>query len=1530
MIKRLVCILVILVFLAGMLPAVPARAAVASTFTVNTFDDPLSPSCPTICSLREAIDQANAAPGSTVVLPPGIYNVWRRQIDISADMTINGQESILDAGNLSRLLSITSNVTINDLTFRSGTSLAGSAINFSASGKTLTLNNTEFQYNTATGGDGGAIYSTGHLVIHQSLFDNNSVTGSGGAIYSTGSLTMDNTTLSANRATMDGGAIVINTGTATLTNDTIAFNKADTDLNNTGNGGGLSITAGATVTLIDTILSNNADLSGIILYPDCAGDVTVTSHNNLLTSGDGCVGITSSVTNQVGVDPGLKPLDYNGGPLRTHAIDGTSLAADKGAGCAVLDQRGLVRPPTICDIGAYEFKLPFQVNSPADSADADLNDTDCLDLTGHCTLRAALQQADAEPGLNEIEILATAGIIRDNISSLVVHDSVYIYSKGAVVEAGGFFPLFQASAGKKYLEIRGLSLRPVPGEYASYHEFFDLFNAGTTLVDVSMDGGAVKSSAGSSAISVTSARLALVSSLITNVLSFSPGAGIDGHSAFIQLADSTLSGNVSEGEGGGLAMTGGSAELRGSTIRANTAAAVAGGGGVSLDSTARLRLSNTIIAGNSTSDGAVNDCKGAFASEGYNLIGAGDTCNGFTDGVKHDHVGNVAAPFSAGLSALGYYGGLTRTHSLGASGAAYNGGNPAAADSSPQACSAFDQRGARRTLSICDIGAYEYVAPLVVTDAGDSVDATPGDGVCKDTNNHCTLRAAIDESNANPDLTSIQLSVVGPIVLTIPGTGEADNHTGNLNINEPVELYGAGPYASVIDGGRLDGVLTIASGANTVLRDLSLVNGLQTTGTGAGLYANDVQVILQNVVVQNNQSNNPAANLKGAGIANGGFMSLLYSQVVKNSETVGYGGGAGIFNEGGLTILRSQVNDNMITASTPVSLLGGAGILNSGALELYQSAVERNTYTNGYGGGMFNLLAGRIDITASLVDGNMAMTGAGIYNGADMSLISSTISGNAATADGGGIYNAAGKTIAMRGVTLTDNSADSDHDTVGDGGGLLNGSGSVVSLSNSILAGNHDPSLVNGVLSQDCAGTLPASQGYNLTGCGVLGQPGDLNIANPLLGPLQNNGGPTFTQTPLPGSPALKAGYPMPPDDSKFAYCTNLDQRNVLRPDQALSCDIGAFQTVGSIAVNDAGDSHDVAPGDGVCLDSGGRCTLRAALEEAGGKGFLTPVSVPSGLKTISLPFGPLTPSGDAYVIGPGAGLLTLDALQNGAGLWIDAHRAVLMRGMTFANGKGTPAGGGGNVFVRGDLTLQDVSVRSGYAGIGGGIAVMPEGVLTLENSDVVNNQADTGGGGLLIYGSLEMNNVTVAGNTSKSDGGGLELVLGGVAKLNNVTIATNTADSDHANGGSGGGYAMVGSRIVLEMANSILAGNTSLSSQSPDCFGSLVSFGYNLFGDTTGCTITPGTGDQSGANPRLSPLTFYGSGTSVLPFQGNSPALNAGNPAAPGGAFPACLASDQHGTPRPQVTPGQSVLRCDIGAFEAYTLHTFLPSVRR
>ncbi|HTP08721.1 MAG TPA: choice-of-anchor Q domain-containing protein, partial [Anaerolineae bacterium] len=199
-------------------------------------------------------------------------------------------------------------------------------------------------------------------------------------------------------------------------------------------------------------------------------------------------------------------------------------------------------------------------------------------------------------------------------------------------------------------------------------------------------------------------------------------------------------------------------------------------------------------------------------------------------------------------------------------------------------------------------------------------------------------------------------------------------------------------------------------------------------------------------------------------------------------------------------------------------------------------------------------------IDNSTFTGNIATNGDGgglIDFSLHLYLTNDTLSDNQAMRHGGGMTNNAGF-LRLNNVTIANNTADSDHDGNGDGGGLYNDlSGRTVNFFNTLLASNVDTS----GQAPDCAGELTSSD-YNLIqstlGCTITGTTThNITGINPLLGPLQNNSGPTWTRALLPGSPAIDAGRPTLP--LNLFPCATTDQRGIARP-IGPQCDIGAYE----------------------------------------------------------------------------------------------------------------------------------------------------------------------------------------------------------------------------------------------------------------------------------------------------------------------------------------------------------------------------------
>ena len=383
----------------------------------------------------------------------------------------------------------------------------------------------------------------------------------------------------------------------------------------------------------------------------------------------------------------------------------------------------------------------------------------------------------------------------------------------------------------------------------------------------------------------------------------------------------------------------------------------------------------------------------------------------------------------------------------------------------------------------------------------------------------------------------------------------AGSYAEHLTVGLSLTLRGAGPKSTIVDGSRTGRVVTVTSSSaslNVRISGLTITGGFATLGAGI-------------------------ASLPATGMTNRVTLSrLLVSENVATAAT-GITEGGGIYNgtRSRLTVSESTVRGNSATgASASCGSSGlegctgsGGGIENAGVLTLTRTTVSENAAMGGHGGVYCHYPQGGLGYRGG--DG----LGGGIDGGG--SLVNSTVSGNSATGgnggtpaglcgphrfpgaggdgDGGGID--ATRSVSLINATVAGNQAFRGSGSplgLARGGGLYAGSSSV-QLTNTIVANNM---AIDGL---DCLGTVH-SHGHNLVGhdafCDGFTGPGDLVNVDPVLGALQDNGGPTFTEALLPGSPAIDAA-----DDAVCAAppVGGIDQRGYPRPGGP-HCDIGSFE----------------------------------------------------------------------------------------------------------------------------------------------------------------------------------------------------------------------------------------------------------------------------------------------------------------------------------------------------------------------------------
>jgi CSLREA domain-containing protein len=340
--------IVLVVPLATML----AGSANAATFAVGSTADAVDAApgnglCGTAggtCTLRAAIQEANALAGADMItLPPGTYALMIRggnedaaatgDLDVTDDLTLTGSttgHTVVSGAGVDRAFDVLPGaaLALSRITIQSG-----NAVGVAARGGgirnagTLTLNNVAIRGNTAPTGEGGGIAN---------------LTG--------GEVDLTNVTLSGNVAAAQGGGVANDTGgTVRLLNVTLSGNSAQF--------GGSALQNFGMAFLRNTIVASGQFIG------NCTGAI-VTSLGNNIDDGASC--FFDAANDLPETNPRLAPLQDNGVTF-THPLMPGSPAIDAGDNdhCPPTDQRGALRPADGnndgtfgCDIGAYEAPGP--------------------------------------------------------------------------------------------------------------------------------------------------------------------------------------------------------------------------------------------------------------------------------------------------------------------------------------------------------------------------------------------------------------------------------------------------------------------------------------------------------------------------------------------------------------------------------------------------------------------------------------------------------------------------------------------------------------------------------------------------------------------------------------------------------------------------------------------------------------------------------------------------------------------------------------------------------------------------------------------------------------------------------------------------------------------------------------------------------------------------------------------------------------------------------------------------------------------
>jgi predicted outer membrane repeat protein len=363
-------------------------------------------------------------------------------------------------------------------------------------------------------------------------------------------------------------------------------------------------------------------------------------------------------------------------------------------------------------------------------------------------------------------------------------------------------------------------------------------------------------------------------------------------------------------------------------------------------------------------------------------------------------------------------------------------------------------------------------------------------------------------------------------------------------------------------------------------------------GGGGAIYMRDGKLHVWNVVFKNNEGASQGSDVAGGAIYVLGSLGSTVVGSTFESNHASNGGAIGALF-GDLSIYNSVFTSNKASGNGVTKVCtgsGGGGGGSGGAVmidgsENYGVNVCGSTFTSNaagagdvFGGAIFRTPDGARQTTtidrSSFVNNAAPQGGALYFHNSDLVIEASTLSGNVASTNGGALF-ADGSILDFTNDTFAANTSEKGL------GGAIYLSGNGGTLQNLTFVGNQSSGgsgyfaaaiggftaldITNSIFSEnttrDCGSPMTCSAGksygqhdlqwpttHAICSNTDLACTPNTVFKNPALGALQNNGGPTKTAAPLPGSPALGAGM----------NCPAADQRGVARP--ASGCTAGAVQ----------------------------------------------------------------------------------------------------------------------------------------------------------------------------------------------------------------------------------------------------------------------------------------------------------------------------------------------------------------------------------
>ncbi|MGQ0617118.1 MAG: CSLREA domain-containing protein [Acidimicrobiia bacterium] len=580
---------------------------------------------------------------------------------------------------------------------------------------------------------------------------------------------------------------------------------------------------------------------------------------------------------------------------------------------------------------------------------------------------------------------------------------------------------------------------------------------------------------------------------------------------------------------------------------------------------------------------------------------------------------------------------------------------------------------------------------LMVGTTDDTLDAAPGDGRCADASGRCSLRAAVQEANADPARTTITLAQA-TYVLTIAGAGEDTGLTGDLDVTTPVELSAVG---ATVDANGLDRALHVLAGGSLDVRGLRVTGG--TTSASGGGYANAGTLNLDGGAVSGNTASGPGAS--GGGILNSGILRVVGTEISGNSAT--RAGGGIEANAGQTTLTRATLQANT-TGPTPGNG-GGLHLTGTGTVAVSGSRVTGNT-ASAEGGGLWNSSTGTMTVDDTTIDGN-------------------TASGPGADQGGGGLFNDGGTTsggsLTVTRSRVTGNTADG---AAGSGGGILNDEGTLT-VGQTLLSSNRAPRAGGGIESNVGTNTLDRVELVgNATGAAP-GNGGGMHITGA--------GNATITRSNVNANTAAKEGGGLWNGAGTMTVEASRITANTASGTVADDGGGGVFNNLGTLVITRTdivGNTADGATGgsgggifnnNGSLSVSGSAISANQARRAGGGIESLAGTTELDNVRLVD------------NVTGPTPG--------NGGGLHLTGAGTVTVTDSRVTGNSATNEGGGLWNSSTGTMTVTTTTVAGNSAPTGPNVFTQPGGVLTVDGAPVPPGDNDLSFGGTGFGGLLDL-----------------------------------------------------------------------------------------------------------------------------------------------------------------------------------------------